>query len=745
VQNSRIVYEIAGIVQGVGFRPFVYKLALKYDLKGFVQNSSFGVMIDIEGNSRNLKMFEDALKSDTPPLAKIDTLQKTKFPPLGRKQFEIKKSKTLESKTALISPDISICKECLADLYADEGSYSCYFALNCTNCGPRYSIIKDIPYDRANTSMSVFKMCKNCKQKYEDPKNRRYHAEPSSCKECGLELSLYDNLGKLIGTKDDALSLSVKYIQDGKIVAIKGVGGFHLVCDATNDEAVKTLRMRKNRPAKPFALMCRDIFEAEKIGKIGSLEKDILLSKSRPIVVVKKNEKAFLSDEVAPNIDRVGLFLPYTPLHYLLFEHLDTPIVATSANLCDEPIIKNSKVLLEKLSGAIDFYLDYNREIVNSCDDSVVQVVSKKMQMIRLSRGYAPKAIKLPFKIDKKILAVGANQKSSVVLAYEDTMIITPHIGDLNTICACEYFERTIDTFKRFYDFEPDIIVSDKHPNYEATKWAKKQGKTCFEVGHHYAHILSCMAEYGLREKVLGFSWDGTGYGDDGTIWGGEVFICDIKSYERKYHFKTFKLLGGQKAVKEPRRVGLGILFEYYSLEEILKMDLPTIKAFSQSEIKILYQAWKKDINTPRCSSVGRLFDAIASYAGILQYVSYEAESGMYIQKLYDFSIKEVFSYTIKDGEISLPWDEIICESEQSVMVSKFINTLCAIIVDISKKENLPVILSGGVFQNGVLLERVVDGFKKQKIDNFLQSQIPMNDGGIALGQMWWAVHQDLE
>ncbi|MCX6052488.1 MAG: carbamoyltransferase HypF [Campylobacterales bacterium] len=765
-------FFINGVVQGVGFRPFVYKLACGNSLCGFVKNDSSGVELEVEGSEENLALFQVQLHSQLPPLARIDKIEVKDLQPLYEKTFEIKESahNAQNAKTALISPDISTCQECLDDV-KNEGKYHNYFATNCTNCGPRYSIIKTVPYDRVNTSMAKFGMCKSCAEEYNNPLSRRYHAQPISCKSCGLTLSLFCVETQKEVEADSIFAEVAEFIKSGKILAIKGIGGFHIVCDATNDAVILRLRSYKNRPTKPLAIMCKNLVQIKGLACVNEKEEELLTSKEAPIVVLKKvldsvdkpmrllhfvrNDKSrhcealkkpwqsksdffkiSISDKLAPNIDRIGCMLPYTPLHHLLFEHLQNPIVATSANLADEPIITNREDIFTKLP-FIDYVLDYNREIINGVDDSLLQVVNGKTQMLRLARGYAPKVIKLPFKSEKKILAVGANAKNSIAFVMNDNIIVSPHIGDLDSLVAFEYFERTIETFKRFYDFEPDILIHDKHPNYETTKWAKKQEKELVEVQHHLAHIYACKAEFGLHGDYLGFSFDGTGYGDGGTLWGGEIFIGD----ERKYHFKPIKLLGGEKAIKEPRRVALSMLFDKLSLEEVLELDLACTKEFPHANIKMLHQSHTKNLNAPQSSSVGRLFDAIASFADIAQTISYEGESGLLCESFYDENIKECFDFKIENSVIELKIVEFILHNsyDKKLLVSMFINTLVKIIVEISKTEKLEVILSGGVFQNKTLLELATCGLEKENIPYFFQQQTAINDGGIALGQAYYA------
>ena len=714
----RVGYKIKGIVQGVGFRPFIYRLALKNNCKGFVCNDTQGVSVEIEGTKQDIDLFEKALHKELPTLARIDSLQKKELPFKNDADFEILQSKNADTKTSLVSPDIATCPECLEDLQKKE-KYKNYFATNCTNCGPRYSIVKTVPYDRKNTSMDLFAMCPSCKEEYTDPLNRRYHAQPISCNECGPKL-------------DGSIEEFAGYIKEGKVVAIKGVGGFHIMCDATNDKVVERLRKEKNRVAKPFALMCKDLQMVESIAFIDPLEKKLLQSKEAPIVLLDKKKETKISSLVAPEIQRVGCMLAYTPLHHMLFWHLEGAVVATSANLADEPILTTKEQVLKKLP-FIEHILDYNREIINGVDDSLVQVAGGKVQTLRLGRGYAPKVIPLKKKCEKKLLAVGANAKSTIALVLEESIILSPHIGDLDSIEAFSYFERTVQTFKNFYDFTPELLVHDKHPNYRTTIWAKQQNKELLELGHHKAHILACKAEFGLEGEYLGFSFDGTGYGEEGMLWGGEVFVGEKHTYQ----FRPLKLLGGAKAIKEPRRIALSLLFERYSLQEIQELRLACVEEFSQAELKLLYQAYTKDLNAPRSSSVGRLFDAVASFAVLSQQLSYEGQSGLLIESLYTKEIDECLSYEITKGVIAIDLLDLCAMKDPKRYCSMFLNTLVSIMNEIAKKEKMEVILSGGVFQNKTLLDLVVKSFEGEGITLYHQQYTPINDGGIALGQAY--------
>jgi len=510
---TRIKFTIKGQVQGVGFRPFIYKLANKLNLKGFVQNNNIGIVIEVEGIKKDLKSFEYSLENNLPLLAKINFMEKIELKPLYKGQFEIIHSELQSSlvslKTASVPPDIAICDKCKLDIHT-KTKYMKYFSTNCTNCGPRYSIIQTVPYDRVYTSMKDFILCKSCLKEYKNPLNRRYHAQPTSCKDCGPKLSLFSKYSQVESTQSELYEITANFIKLGMIGAIKGIGGFHIVCDSSNSKVIEKLRFYKNRPTKPFALMCKDVDMVNKIANISVKEQELLLSKEAPIVLLDKKKNDIVSNIVVPNINKIGCMVAYSGFYHILFEYLDRPIVATSANLGGEPIITTKEDIKTKLP-FVDFIVDYNRDIVNAIDDSVVQIVNDDILTMRLSRGYAPKEIILPFKIDKKILALGAMQKDTISLAFDNKLILSPYIGDLDSIKSMEFFEKTIDTFKRFYNFEPDIIICDKHPNYETTKWAeqlkvKNEKIEIFKVQHHLAHLYSVKAEYTLRENYIGFT-----------------------------------------------------------------------------------------------------------------------------------------------------------------------------------------------------------------------------------------------
>jgi len=751
ISKKRLQIHVFGIVQGVGFRPFVYQLATKYSLKGFVLNDGSGVVVEVEGSDAEISQFINDLEQKTPPLARIDSMKKQHIVVVNDEKFSIIHSNTTTVQT-MVSPDISLCDDCRKEMNDSKNRRYKYPFINCTNCGPRYTIIDTLPYDRQNTSMKNFEMCEACKKEYNDPMNRRYHAQPISCYDCGPNLKIMNLMEDDFENDTELVKTLARYINDGKTVALKGLGGFHLICDATNDVAVLALRIHKHRQKKPFAVMFPNMTCIKRVSKLSEKEEELILSKERPIVVVQKNKSALLSKFIAPDISRLGVFLPYTPLHELLLKELKKPLVATSANLSEEPIIRGDDELFKKLHLVVQTSLTHNREIVNACDDSVVMEVCNKPVMLRLSRGYAPKSFFLKEKSMKKILALGANQKSTISLAFDNNIIVSPHIGDLNSLEAFEYFTRTIDTFKKYYNFEPDMIVCDKHPKYETTKWAHKYVKEhtnikLVQVQHHYAHALSVMAEYNLNEKVLAFCFDGTGYGDDGNLWGSEVLLATPTHYKRIAHLKEFFLLGGEKAIKEPKRVALSLLFKYFTLKEILDMDCELVSSFTKEEIETFYLMIKRGINSPKSTSMGRLFDAVYALTGNMQKLSYEGESGLILEAYAEkATTDDLYTYDIDADVIGykVMLEEIMQEDDVHLIAAKFINTIAHIILHISLEyKTVPVVLSGGVFQNKVLLQKVIENFNNHDIKYYIQHQTPINDGGISFGQVYHALHMN--
>jgi len=736
ISKSRLIYHIEGIVQGVGFRPFVYTIALRYALKGFVLNNSKGVIIEVEGFKESLDAFEEALFKELPPLARIDFWHKDTLDSKNDTIFEIHHSEESDVKSSLVLPDMSICQECLAELQDPTNRRYHYFFTNCTHCGPRYSIIQTVPYDRPYTSMHPFTMCQACQDEYTNPLNRRYHAQPISCPNCGPTLFLRAMSGELLASNEEAICKLAGLINAGHIVAMKGMGGFHLMCDATNDTTVAKLRERKHRPSKPFAVMFKTLDAIHEVCDLSVQEEEGIGSLLRPIVLVKRHKKASkLSSLIAPHIDRLGVFLPYTPLHVMLFEYLSNPIVATSANRSGEPIISEAKVLEQKLGDVVEYYLDYNREIVNSSDDSVLQYLGDKTLIMRSSRGLAPQSFRMTSTDERKILAVGAHQKNAIAIYLNHQMIVSPYIGDLDNIASHGLFEKMIESFARFYNFTPELIVGDMHPNYVSTQWAKKQSIPFLQVQHHYAHILSTMCEHQLNEPVLGIAWDGTGYGDDGTIWGGEFLLCDQNGYERVAYFEPFLLLGGDASIKEIKRILASLLWDVLGDEA----DIHLLNYFDSTSLKLLKQIYTKKINAPLCSSVGRLFDAVAVLCGMEENVTYDGESGLLIEALYDPVITEYYDVKIDDKIIDYKsmFSQMLHDKDPHVIASKFINTLVKILLTLKSRYDYPVVLGGGVFQNRTLMEKILQNVTQNL---YFPLQLAVNDGGICVGQVYKAL-----
>jgi len=735
--------KVFGSVQGVGFRPFVYRIASELSLKGFVLNSPEGVLIEVEGPKEVLDKFLIKLQKEKPPLAHIYSLELEVLPEKGYKTFEIRKSSEGGKKEVFVLPDIATCEECLKELFDPTNRRYRYPFINCTNCGPRFSIIERLPYDRKNTTMRKFKMCPDCEREYNDPSDRRFHAQPNACPVCGPWIELYTIGGKFIADREGALKKTVDLLREGKIVAIKGLGGFHLACDATTEDALKLLRERKRRGEKPFAVMFKDLDQIKEYAQISPFEEAVILSPETPIVLVKRKEGTDLGEAVAPHLKKVGVFLPYTPLHYLLLREFGKPLVMTSANLSDEPIVKDNDEAFKRLKGLADYILLHNRDIANRVDDSVVRVIGERRVFIRRSRGFAPMPIVLPFKLKRKVLAVGGHKKNVVAIAWDNKVVLSQHIGDLETVPATRFFEEAINTLKKLYDFEEDVVVCDLHPRYYSTQWAKnysrEAGKPLIKIQHHHAHALSLMADASLKEgeEIFAITWDGTGYGTDGTVWGGEFLKASYNSFERVAHFRPFRLLGGEKAVKEPRRVALSILFDLYG-DDFSKFPQTVLKTFRPKEVGFLYKAHQKGINAPLTSSAGRLFDAVASILGIKQVLSYEGQSGTIMEDLYDPSVKDFYPFTF-DGK-TIDWKPLFealidDRSPLEVKVSRFINTLARIVKEVvqQKGENLKVGLTGGVFQNKPLTEKVIELLGRERV--LIHQKVPPGDGGLVLGQ----------
>lgn len=735
---------VKGTVQGVGFRPFVYRIAHENRLVGEVANTGAGVKILAAGEASDLDNFLRQLRADAPPLAVIDSLTTAAAAPPATETFHIIESNSREEIDIVLPPDMSICDDCLRELFNPADRRYQYPLNNCTNCGPRYTLIRNLPYDRAQTAMAPYPFCEDCLAEYRNPGDRRFHAEATSCPRCGPELQLLNPAGEPIHTAAPLPWLADKIIQ-GHIVATQGLGGFHIICDATNDSAVKTLRQRKKRPRKPFAVMAGSLAMAEAYGCFNDTSRTLLTSPQRPIVIVPERQSC--SPHVSSGLGQIGLFLPYTPLHLLLFEHLNRPLVATSANVAEEPIITDSGNLRTRLGAVIDYSLEFAREIINGCDDSVTTAVQGHSLLLRRARGYAPGAIKLPGTLPHKVLAVGGDMKNTIALSQGDKAILSPHVGDLHSLGAQDYFSRTVATFTRLYNFSPDRIVCDAHPDYFTSRWAARQSLPLLKVQHHYAHALAGMVacDLGPEAEILAICWDGTGYGEDGTLWGGEFLDCSYYGYQRLAHFHQLPLLGGEKAILEPRRAALGLLFQLYG-EQALELNSQVLRSFSQEQTATLYQMQLKGLNAPLSSSVGRLFDAAAALLGICQILSYEGESGLRMESHYDQTEQGHYEFNYQAGIIDC--SPAVCamleETDHRRGATRFINMLAEIIIYVMQHEGRrEALVCGGVFQNRCLLERLLKRAAEEMLHIHLPTRVPVNDGCIALGQVAAALSTD--
>ncbi|HEF3197876.1 TPA: carbamoyltransferase HypF [Campylobacter coli] len=713
--------KISGLVQGVGFRPLVYELALKSKLFGEVRNDGFGVEIILACTQKECQNFIENLKNHLPPLARIDQLIITQISISNYENFSITPSLENTKSTPMLS-DFALCKECKKEFFDEKNPRFLYPFITCTHCGPRFSIIKNLPYDRCNTTMEALKMCEFCKSEYEDPKNRRFHTQPISCPQCKINVFLKNPKGEILAKDQEAFIQSAKFLKEGKILAIKGMGGFHLMCDAFDEKALKTLRLRKNRPKKPFALMCKDLQSAKELAFIDEKEEALLGGVLAPIVILKA-KKAF--SLIAPDVDKLGIMLAYTPLHLLLFRYFDGVLVATSANLSGESIIKDEDNLLKKLGNVFDFYLDYAREIHNPSDDSIAQVVNGKTMFLRTSRGLNPTYLEI--KSDKKgvFLALGSELKNEFVIFYENKLLISPYIGDLKSVDVHERFFSLLDFFKQSYDLSFDRILCDKHPNFSYTK----EFYNTYKIQHHYAHFCALYFEYEKEfkkdEKALGFIFDGTGYGDDGKIWGGEIFIGNLKQYERIAHFENFTLINSD--IKNIQNLALSLIW-HYDLEDEAKIFLSKIPKIKLENLKKIHTH-----STLQTSSLGRIIDAFGSIVFNMEKISYEAQIGLMCEAFYDENLDFSYELFSKDGEIN--FKELIegaLKDEKSKAITGMFNALANLIITFSKTYDLKVLLGGGVFQNKTLLQIL----KAKNFDFLVSLKYPCNDSSIALGQM---------
>ncbi len=734
---------IKGLVQGVGFRPFIYRLANEFNLCGTVENNNLGVEIFIEGTNQKIEGFNGTLPTRIPEASHITSLNIEISKVQGFNNFSIIKSNSISEEVTEVSPDIAVCKDCLEDMKLQPNRLD-YAFTNCTNCGPRFTIIKDLPYDRFKTTMSVFEMCNECLVEYKDVLDRRFHAQPVACDNCGPHYQLHEN-GNSLNKFDEIIKATTDLLNNGKILAIKGLGGFHIACSPFNNDVVKELRLRKNREGKPLALMFRNIADIKKYLFVSKEEEIILSSWRRPIVLLKI--KKSLSPQISLGLDTVGVMLPYMPFHHLLFEKIELPaLVLTSGNLSDEPIIIDNNEALRSLSKITDATIIYNREIHNRTDDSVVFVANKKSRIIRRSRGYAPSPIKLELKTEG-IFAAGAELVNCFAIGKGEQVILSQHIGDLKNLETLEFYKESVSRFSKLFRFKPAIAVADMHPEYLSTKFADEMGIELIQVQHHHAHIASCMAENNLDEKVLGISFDGTGYGTDGNIWGGEFLICDLSDFERINQFEYIKQPGGDASNHHPWRMLLSYLIHYFG-EKFVEENIDLFEGIDKNEIDLISTMIKKNINCPLSSSAGRLFDAVSALLGACRNATYHAEAPMRLEALIDKSDQtiDIYPFEIKNSiSFKSTFKNMISDLRlgisSSVISSKFHNTIVELVVSmatkVKKEKGLnKVVLSGGTFQNRIILEKSENRLKNNGFEVFTQSDIPSNDGGIALGQI---------
>ncbi len=732
---------VEGLVQGVGFRPFVYRLAKQYSCNGYVLNRTNGVLIKIEGLKNNTDKFISDLRSGHPAAAVIENIYTEKDKIENLTDFVIAGSEDLSDEISQISPDIAVCDKCLSDLKSQSHRLN-YPFINCTNCGPRFTIIKDFPYDREKTTMKDFRMCSKCAGEYNNISDRRFHAQPVACNDCGPQYRLITE-DVVITEFDKILEILVSYISKGMIIAIKGLGGYHLMCDALNEESVKRLRSSKHREGKPFAVMFSGIKSIKEYAVVSAEEEKSLLSWHRPIVLLDGKKK--LAPAVCVGFNTIGAFLPYMPIHYLLFEKLDIhALVMTSGNFHEEPIIIDNEDAINSLPEIADAILTYNRDIYNRTDDSVVKIINNNDRIFRRSRGYAPAPVTLDINMDG-ILATGAELVNCFAVGKGNQAILSQHIGDLKNYETYAFYTDTIEIFKKLFRVRPSLVVSDMHPDYLSTRYAEDLKIKHIKVQHHHAHIASCMAENNFDEPVIGVSLDGTGYGTDGNIWGSEFLIADLKDFSRFTHFEYIELPGGDKAIEEPWRTATAYLYKYYG-KKLFDLELPFLKDIGSEKTNHILTAIDKKINCPLSSGAGRLFDAVAAITDICTYSEFHAEAPMRLESIADRNTGDCYDF--KTGNpISFEnmFKELIADIKEGistpVLSAKFHNTVINAIFETAEQMRKEtgiekVVLSGGTFQNKYILERLVPILINKKFKVYTQSKIPSNDGGIALGQL---------
>lgn len=742
--------HVNGIVQGVGFRPFVYRLARECRLGGFVNNSSDGVLIEVEGAPEALELFHARFQKDAPPIARIVDMRVEEMKPVGETAFSIIASRRDALPTTLISPDVSLCPDCRRELFDSTDRRFQYPFINCTNCGPRYTIVYGIPYDRPNTSMRVFPMCSACEQEYHDPEDRRFHAQPNACRACGPALTLRDRHGNTIDSKA-LIDTAINFLRQGKILAVRGLGGFHLAVEAHNEAAVQELRRRKGRAEKPFAMMAPKLTAIEKFCFVSPQEQALLQQPTRPIVLLRRRDNHHLAASVAPSQQYFGFMLPYTPLHeMLLCDHFDA-LVMTSGNFSEEPIAVGNEEALERLAALADYFLLHNREILQRCDDSIARCVAGETRMIRRSRGYVPAPVFLATPLRQRILACGGELKNTIALARDKTVFLSQHIGDLDNPAALAFFENSITHLQKILEIEPELIAFDLHPEYLSTKWALQQTHVPrLGVQHHHAHLVSVMTENNVTEKTIGIILDGTGYGADETIWGGEVLVGNARTFERYAWLQPIPLPGGEAAIHQPWRMAISYLATAYG-EKAAELELPVIRHRRRHELEIILQMITRQLNSPLTSSCGRLFDAVSALLGVREEVTYEAQAAIELEMSVDEGDQEIYREALpeRSGRGPIPVTPLMesivkdlrAEVARARIATRFHRTLVELFVIAARTARQAtgiqrVGLSGGVFQNVFFFTTMLRRLQEERFEVITHRQVPTNDGGLALGQV---------
>ena len=745
--TARKRLRVAGVVQGVGFRPHVYNLARRLGLAGFVLNDGAGVVVELEGPPAAIDEFVTQLQAAPPPRARLDAVEEEELAPAGEDTFVIKESVPGEAQT-LVSPDLATCGDCLDELLEPADRRYRYPFINCTNCGPRFTIIRGVPYDRPKTTMASFEMCPACRAEYDDPGNRRFHAQPNACGACGPALVLWDAEGNPLET-EDPLGDAKQLLFDGRVVAVKGLGGYHLACDATSAEAVEKLRARKYREDKPFAVMARDVAVARRYCEMSDDELELLTSEKRPIVLLRKREPCHLPDAIAPQNRYLGVMLPYTPLHHLLFDDDVEILVMTSGNRADEPIAYRDDKVVEHLAGIADYYLTHDRAIGRRVDDSVTRVFRGREYAVRRSRGYVPLPLELGRTYKTSVLAVGAELKNTFCMTKGSQAFVSHHVGDLENVATLEAFEEGIAHFREMFDVEPAAVARDLHPDYLASRYAVASGLPEVVVQHHHGHVASVLADAGYYEgKVIGVAFDGAGLGDDGAVWGGEFLVADLAGYERAAHLKYVPLPGGDAAAREPWRMALAWLRELYG-DDALRRPLPFLDDIPEGRREMVLEAAAKGVNAPPTSSMGRLFDAVAALAGLRNFVNYEGQAALEFEQQVACEEDGAYEFSYDDGKplvidaapvIEAVVADVRAGTAPGAIAARFHNAVAAMAADVASRLRdeyglSAVALGGGCFQNITLLRKLVPTLEGAGFDVLIHERVPTNDGGLSLGQ----------